>query len=41
MFVVVLIVISDNSTGQLQALVIVMGMLGEGKVLFHIKLNPF
>jgi hypothetical protein len=41
MFVVVLIVMSDYFTGQLQALFIVMGILGDGKDFFHIKLNPF
>jgi len=41
MFVVILVVISYHFTVQLQALVIVMGTLGNGKEFFHIKLNPF
>ena len=40
-FVVVLILISDYFTGQLQTLVIVMGVLRDGKDFFYIKLNPF
>jgi hypothetical protein len=41
MSVVFLGVISDCFTGQLQEMVIVMGLPGDGNDFFHVKLNPF